>query len=120
MRIEGWVDSSLSPRIKIPVPGHEELTVVIDTGFNGELVLPVRLLRRLGFRRIGTIRIELADGSLVRTKVFLGSILWFSAERKVTAYATQSQDCLLGTRLLIGSVLTLDIERGQVVLERKS
>ncbi|HED04118.1 MAG TPA: clan AA aspartic protease [Candidatus Fraserbacteria bacterium] len=120
MSIEGWVDSSLSPRIRVSVPNRGELQVVVDTGFNGELVLPLRLLRRLGFERTGTIRVELADGSIVQTKVFLGSILWLDQEKKVTAYATGSQDALLGTRLLLGCIFTLDVENGKVRLEKNS
>jgi predicted aspartyl protease len=40
MILDGWVDDQLSPRIKLFSGIGTEIEVVVDTGFNGELVLP--------------------------------------------------------------------------------
>ncbi len=98
MKLEGAFDPQLAPRLHLTTTQRVILDLIIDTGFNGELVLPHKLLRRLKWPLKGQVRVELADGSLVRTNVYKGRIQWFGQERVVTVYATASKDGLLGTQ----------------------
>jgi len=43
---------------------EREVTAVIDTGFNGVLGLPTRLIEELGLTRVGRERMLLANGDL--------------------------------------------------------
>lgn len=119
MKIEGSFDESLTPRIEL-VSSRRKLSVVVDTGFNGELMLPQRLLRRLGFEFSMKSEAELADGSIVETTIYRGRIDWFGKEQTIQAVATDSEDTLLGTGMLFGLTLFMDLDENKVVLERKS
>lgn len=119
MRLQGWVDRDLCPHIRVQTPAGRSLDLVVDTGFNGELVLPLGLLRQLHFRSLGWTLVELADGSNVATPLYEGRILWFSEPKRVKIHATRSRDALLGTRMLVGYRLKVDIEEGRVVIEQK-
>jgi clan AA aspartic protease len=119
MKLEGVFDAYLAPRLQPATARQWPLDVVVDTGFNGELVLPRKLIRRLRWPLKGQVRVELADGSLVRTDVYEGRILWFGQERVVAVYATASKDGLLGTQMLKGCTLFLDPDENKVVLTRK-
>lgn len=120
MTLQGWVDEQLSPRIKIQASVGTALEVVIDTGFNGEMVLPKRHLEELGFTYRGWTVVELADGSKVASELYEGAILWFGEEKKVRVHATESEDALLGTRMLIGHLFELDVEGNRVVVTKKT
>lgn len=119
MSIEGWVDEHLSPRIEIQTPQSKSIEFVVDTGFNGYLVLPTQLLHEIGFEHRGSTVVELADGSKVTSELYEGTILWFGKEKTVRVHATQSADALLGTKMLISYVFELDVEAGKVQIRER-
>jgi len=119
MRLEGTFDANRSPHLQIPMPRGALLDVVVDTGFNGSLCLPRGLLRKLGFRWIGTRLVELADGSRVVSQLYEGEILWFGQRRTVTALATRSAEGLLGTEMLHDVRLEMDLDENWVRLTWK-
>jgi len=119
MKLEGVFDAHLAPRLRLTTVQQQLLDVVVDTGFNGELVLPRKLIQALKWPLKGQVRVELADGSLVSTDVYEGRVLWFGQERVVTVYATASKDGLLGTQMLMGCTLFLDPDENKVILTRK-
>ncbi|MBI2676048.1 MAG: clan AA aspartic protease [Candidatus Aenigmarchaeota archaeon] len=118
MKIEGSFDESFSPHIEIPISG-KKISVVVDTGFNGELMLPRLMLEGLGFKYSMKSEAELADGSIVETTIYSGKISWFGRERIVQAVATESEDGLMGTEMLFGLTLFMDLDENRVVLENK-
>jgi len=111
-------DESLSPRIKLSLAG-KNISVVVDTGFNGELMLPEQLLETLCFRQTMKSEAELADGSVVETALYGGKVMWFGRQRSVQVIATESDDGLLGTEMFFGITLFMDLDKGKVVLEKK-
>lgn len=119
MRIEGHFDANLAPRLEISTVGGRVLDLVLDTGFNGELMLPRAILRELGFPYRSRVRVELADGSVIRADVYEGTILWFGRERVVGIFATGSDEGLLGTQMLFGCRLEVDLDEDKVVLRQK-
>lgn len=72
MKLEGVFDAQLAPRLRLATSRHLILDLVVDTGFNGELVLPRKLIRQLKWPLKGQVRVELADGSVVLTDVYEG------------------------------------------------
>jgi clan AA aspartic protease len=120
MTLKGWVDDQLSPRIKIQVTEGRKLEPVVDTGFNGHLVIPKRHLKKLGFVYRGWRPVELADGSKIPSAFYEGTVFWFGKKRKVRVHPTKSEDALLGTQMLLGYVFECDIEGNYVAITKKS
>lgn len=119
-RLQGWWDAHLSPHLAVTLATGEKLDLVVDSGFNGEIVLPQSLIRKLRLVRDGWMFVELADGSLVRTKTFFGEILWFGQALAVRIQATDSDEGLLGTELFQGCVVELDPDADHVLFRKKS
>ncbi len=61
-------------RLRVCGPGkvRRSVTGIIDTGYNGSLTLPLRIIRALELRRIGQSDGELADRSIVTFDVYGG------------------------------------------------
>jgi hypothetical protein len=76
-QLQGWWTDDLSPHLEILTSAGEPLDVVVDSGFNGELMLPVSLIEQLGLDEAGPVETELADGSTVWTTLYAGEIRWF-------------------------------------------
>lgn len=119
MKIKGFVDAHNCPRVPFQSLKGRKLSLVVDTGFNGALCLPLNLIKELGFENVGTYEIELADGSCIPSRIYSGDILWFRKKTPVIAHETVSQDGLVGTELLRGAYFELDIDDNLVMITSK-
>ncbi len=88
-----------------------EVEAVVDTGFDGELTLPSRTIRRLGYPYAGSAGGILADGSEVQFDFHDGQVLWHGAVRPVAVIAAEGQP-LIGMALLRGSRLSVEVLPG--------
>jgi clan AA aspartic protease len=91
-----------------------EVEAVVDTGFDGELTLPSRTIRRLGYPHAGSAGGTLADGSEVQFDFHEGQVLWHGAVRPVAVIAAEGQP-LIGMALLRGSRLSVKVLPGSEV-----
>jgi predicted aspartyl protease len=95
------------------------LTAVLDTGFDGELSVPLDVAVTLGLELTGADVIELADGSHKRELLFSGTAGVLGKRRQVAMYVTESEDALVGTELLADCNLHIDFPAAKVRLSRK-
>ena len=121
-RIDGYVDfSTLSPMItaKLISSNNEEIEfpAIIDTGYNGEVILPESKIHEMDLEFLGTIDSELANGEVVGIELFKGKSKWFNTIREITIGASQSNDALLGTLLLVNCELDVNFKQGWVKIE---
>ena len=90
---------------------------VIDTGFNGYLSVPKRLLSQSRWQAIGTEKFEIATGAIVEQEIFLGEIVFDGQRSPAYVVATQAQDILIGTKLLKNKFLSINFRTARVVVE---
>lgn len=120
--MNGSVDScgralvSISVRPSDVAVAHE-IRVWIDTGFNGDLVLPQQQIEDLTLPESGTVKAILADGSEVALKRYVCLIDWFGEERDLEVVANDGEYPLLGVGLLLGHDLRISYRSGDVVIE---
>ena len=96
--------------------GHE-VQVWIDTGFNGELVLPQQVIDDLDLPQSGTVKATLADGSEVALRRYACLIDWFSEERDLEVIANDGDYPLLGVGLLAGRDVHISYRSGEITIE---
>jgi|SRR5215467_16226727 len=92
------------------------LSAIIDTGFNGYLCVPKRLLTGSKWVAIGTEKFEIATGALVEQEIFLGEVIFDGHRGPVYSVSTQAQDILIGTKMLRGKTLVVNFRNKQVTL----
>lgn len=119
-QLRGWWAADRSPHLEIVTPRGDLLDLIVDSGFNGQLMLPEPLLMQLGFVRRGAIDLELADGSVVRSETYYGDILWFGQQKRVRVQATDHDEGLLGTELFQGCIVELDLDANRVIFCKKT
>jgi len=102
MEIQGYFADG-KPMINVYLEGSENLTeVLVDTGFNGELMMTMDKIQELGkiLIHIGDDKYMTASGEVVPTSVYMGYLKWFGRTRKVTILATSGKSNLIGMELL--------------------
>ena len=117
--IRGYVTSQLTAQVSIEIEGHDgvfqSLEIILDTGFNGELVLPRESIRDLELSYRGRTLSILADGREVGADYYDGVVLWHGRRLAVEIVETAGES-LLGMALLLGNHISIDARVGGEVL----
>lgn len=122
--LEGRLDDAGFPLLDLRlIPSPRPLTALIDTGFDGELMVYYDDLRAAGIEAVfdRAVQARLADGS---STTLLGTILtveWFDGPRQVhvdvvPAIRPAHAYPFIGCRLLRDSRLEIDFPRGSVLV----
>ena len=120
MAIQGKVNAKREPVVVLQAfPTKRKISVIIDTGFSGELCLAPSIIRRLGFERVGREAYVLADGQIVHADVHKAEILWFNRRRSVEVIALDNPQGLLGTQLLQACTLTVHFGKRKVSINQE-
>jgi len=117
--LEGYIDDVLSPRLKVKVSGLRgiiELDAIVDTGFNGDLCIPVTLAVQLGLVLEYVHEVELADGSRKRVPVYSCDAELNGLKMRAEVILTDGTDALIGANMLKTLRLTIDYIAGKVVV----
>ena len=99
------------------VAAAREIPAWIDTGFNGELVLPRQQIDDLKLASSGTLKAVLADGSEVALQRFSCLVDWFGEQREVEVIENDGQFPLLGVGLLADRDLRISYRNREVTVE---
>lgn len=115
--IEGSVSLDGVPSVELDVAG-KTWTAIVDTGFNGDLELPLALGDHVIVRRIGTVQSNLAGGVTITEDYF--EVRFPFDGREVVAEATfvDGSAILLGTGLIRDYRLEIDFPKSHVKLLR--
>ena len=117
--MNGHVDNDGRALITIAVQPPEaaaprEIEVWIDTGFNGDLVLPQQQINDLALRQSGTVRGILPDGSEIALDQDLCWIDWFGEKFDLEVIANEGEYPLLGVGLLADRDLHVSYRSGEL------
>lgn len=107
-RETGRVFASRDALVSIRISGGEQVECLIDTGFDGGLVLPRALTERFALPIVATERVRLAGGVEIVVDIARADVEWLGIVRPVEVIVGDGDDLLLGTGLLAGAVLTID------------
>ena len=125
-KLTGRTDHLGRPVIRIEA-GDESILALVDTGFNGELMMSETDARMLGFTILErTIHVKLAAEQSEEVLQAIGSIDWMGKERRVSVLVTT--DCsvlrrdddpvaMIGTALLTPHLLKIDFASRLVEIE---
>ena len=133
--LEGSVDDRKRPLVRIETPGFiDPLVALVDTGFNGALLIDEAQAARLGFSvaRDSIRPVQLASQRNEDFMVGRGSFLWLGERRTITAHVlieTQSErrarnvrkteeEILIGTDLLSDCRLEIDFPARKVLISK--
>ena len=112
--LKGTIDDNLQPLVDdvfvVSEEGNVPVTVILDTGFNGECCLPARYKDKMTLQPVGTKTVELGDGSEITKEVYLGESLINYQPYFVEILFTDSEYGMLGMALLVNRVATFDLK----------
>jgi clan AA aspartic protease len=100
-----------------PQAQRTEIQAWIDTAFNGELVVPSRIIESFRLEQSAGIEARLADGSIVLLESYTCRVDWFGSDRAVEVIANAGEFPLLGIGLLKDRRLVVDYRQSTVTID---
>lgn len=97
---------------------NKKIKVMLDTGFNGELMLPDAVISKLALEPIAITDYMTASGDNYFTQVFKGMLKIFNEEKEVTVLATSTGFSLAGLQLFHLCKVTLERHKGILEIEK--
>ncbi len=114
----GNVNALREAIVEIRFVGGDAFACVVDTGFDGALILPASVAKRLALPVIARLVFELVGGARMIADVALGEIEWFGERRSVEVIISESNDALIGTEMFEGATLVVDYANRLVIISR--
>lgn len=96
-----------------------EIEALLDTGFDGWLMLPETIVQELKLEQIGETDYELADGEVVESILYEAEIDWLGEKKKISVVATPSDLSLLGMGLLANTKIMLRPAKNILQIEKE-
>ena len=117
--ITGIVLKGSEPQVQVRVigpRGEEELSALVDTGFTRHLTLSRSAIKSLGLQLRGARKATLADGQIVKLRLFHALAVW-EGQTLAVQVAESDSDPLIGTALLRGCRMVAEfVDGGAVVI----
>lgn len=114
--IKGFVSIYEEPLVPITLllPYKKIFDAVIDTGFNGYLSIPMRLVNKSKWEFLGFEEYEIATGEKVNQRVYLGEVIFGEVKQIIYAVTSRSNDILIGTKIFKDKILRIDFKKKKV------
>ena len=107
----------LKVRIGRSLSDRNEVTVWIDTAFDGHFVINRATIEKLNLDSLAKTEAKLADGGTVTLQSYVAFTEWFGQPMAVQVVEGEGRLPLLGTALLSGRRLLLDYAAGKLTLD---
>jgi clan AA aspartic protease len=120
--VKGQFDSHGQPFLPVELTGLHgtiSLQALIDTGFDGDLCVPLAMAMTIGLELKDADYVELADGSIHRELIFRGTVrVGDLAPKEGQIVLTNSEQPLIGAGMF--ERLRLEIDYGAATVALKS
>jgi len=114
----GNVNTHLEAVIEIRFVEGETFECVVDTGFDGALILPASVAQSLNLPTVARLAFELVGGARMTADVALGEIEWLGQRHTVEVILSDGDDALVGTEMFDGATLVINYDNRLVTITK--
>jgi len=98
--------------------GKKKLKMLLDTGFNGELMIPQKIIDELHLEQIGISDYVTASGEAEETKVYKCTIDFFGGKKEIAVLGTQAPFALAGMELFHECEILIERHKNRVEIRK--
>ncbi len=119
-RINWLLEATVYVEIQDAAGGLHRFECILDTGFDGDIALPLAAIRRLGLVLSGRRFTILGNGDGVFMYTYVGTALWHGGQTQVTVLQTAGESAI-GMSLLENNTITMQVwDGGDVLIEERA
>jgi clan AA aspartic protease len=105
---KGFIDENSEAVLSVKLTNGAAINCVLDTGFNGTLILPRQFTEENSIITFGRVQIDLVEEKTAEVDVASAEVRWLGSEISVNILVSETDESLIGTQMLAGSVLEID------------
>ena len=108
MQMDGYFNLNDEPAIELDV-GSSHIEVLVDTGFNGSLIVPSQIGNRLNLKFEGVKEFRSVTGEVFLADAYSVEVDWMGKRIRVAVAASKDvNEAILGGNMLKDCRLTID------------
>lgn len=105
---KGLVNKNLEAVLQIRLLNGAVINGVLDTGFDGSILLPREFAEENSMRFLGLEKVMLVEGISAEIETALVKINWLGEEMSIRVFISETNEMLIGTEMLVDSILEID------------
>jgi clan AA aspartic protease len=105
---KGFVTENLESVLSVRLTNGAAIDCVLDTGFNGSLLLPRCFVEENKMELVGREPITMVEKHKTEIDAVAGEINWLGKKFFARILVSENEECLIGTQLLVDSKLEID------------
>ena len=105
----GRVNSYREALVLVRLGDGATIECVVDTGFDGGLMLPRAFVSQIQIPIIGELTFEMVGGAKMSAEIGITNIKWLGELHEVEVIVSESDDALIGTELLMATTLIIGL-----------
>ncbi len=105
---KGIVNENLEAVLLVEFSNQSAIECVLDTGFNGSLLLPRKFVENNSMLFIGPEQVDLVEGISTEIDTALAEVDWLGDNFSIRIFVSETDEALIGVEMLIDSVLEID------------
>lgn len=112
----GSVTTTRDAVMQLRLTSGEVVECVIDTGFTGALMLPRTVADLYQLPVVGREVFTMVAEQTLAAEIVLAEVEWLGVRRVVRVIVSEGADALIGTEMLVGTLLVIDYVAGRVTI----
>jgi clan AA aspartic protease len=105
---KGLVNENLFATIPLELSNGSIINCLLDTGFQGTLMLPKKFAEENFLEIIGQETFIAAERMQIQINSAVAEIKWFDDELQIPIFVSNTDDALIGVEMLVDSKLEID------------
>ena len=116
---KGIVNENLEAVLQVKLSNGSTIECAIDTGFNSWLLLPRSFIEENSMKFIGSEKITMVEANEIFVETALAKVNWLNGELPTKILVSETDESLIGTQMLVNSVLEIDYENLTVSISKR-
>jgi len=114
----GRVNDDLQAFITIELNNGATFDCLLDTGFDGALVLPKSFVQDNSIPIVGDETYTAAEGNVFTADIGVAEINWLDENLSIRVLVSEVGDALIGVEMLVDSILEIDYKNQTVKITK--
>lgn len=115
---KGFVNEYSEAVLSVQLVNGSNIECLLDTGFNGSLLLPRKFVEDNSLTLVGRESVVMVEQNTIEGDVVAGEINWLGEKSLVRVLISETEEALIGTRMLVDSVLEIDYKNKTVKITK--
>ena len=115
---KGLVNENSEAVLQIELTDGAAIECLLDTGFNGNLILPKSFVEKHSSAVFIRVQVELAEGKTAEVGMTTVEIKWLGNEFPINILVSEADEALIGTEMLVNSILEIDYKNRSVKITK--